>query len=461
MYLTDQTILSEGVHKPQYGFADRNSALSKNLYNAALFRLRQVFTGWDKTARTENEEEVFREIGLLKAGYPSIKVGRVLSYKALEKLMRVTGNPDFFSGLPMQTAQAVVKRAVQDMKDWLAALKAYRKDPSPFTGKPRMPRYSRNAHKTFTVSNQDAVLYPVYRDGGFSGMELKLPGIRERILLGHLPESARLREVTFKPYFGKYVMILTLEVQAPPFYPDMPGLAAIDFGTDNIAALVTTDGSSYVYKGGAVMAENRLFHKEKAKAVSIITKGTRRKSAGSAHLARLSGWHDCFMTDYMHKVSSDIIKRCVEHRVGTLVIGTNTGWKQGVCLGTVNNQNFVSIPHAVLRWMIGYKAGIAGMTVIEQEESYTSKADITAMDEIPVYGKENGRPVFSGRRVSRGMYLCRDGSLINADCNGAANILRKAIPDAWAGRTDFRFLAVPKSVGYWNISPRYRAQAAL
>ncbi len=43
-----------------------------------------------------------------------------------------------------------------------------------------------------------------------------------------------------------------------------------------------------------------------------------------------------------------------------------------------------------------------------------------AIDVIPVYGKETTHPVFSGRRVERGLYLCKEGYCINADCNGAA-----------------------------------------
>ncbi len=118
-----------------------------------------------------------------------------------------------------------------------------------------------------------------------------------------------------------------------------------------------------------------------------------------------------------------------------------------------NNQKFVSIPHERLRWMISYKALIAGIEVIWQEESYTSKADCTAGDVIPVYGKETARPVFSGRRVERGLYLCKEGYCINADCNGAANILRKAFPHAWDGCKDYHFLATPVSIGLKTLNP--------
>ena len=465
MYLAERTILTEGIHKQVFAMADRNARLVKLLYNAALFRMRQAFTGWDKAARTENEKEVFRELDLLKKAYPGLATGRVLSYRALEKLMRVTDNPDFFSGLPMQTAQAVLKAAAGDFKTWLAARRAYKRDPSKFLGRPRMPGYCKSERKTFTITNQDAVLYPVYRDGEgtsgkggrvYAGMELKLPGIRQRLKLVHLPEDALLKEVKVRPYYGKYVLALILEIKDQPENKDaldMPYMAGIDFGTDNIAAIVTTDRASRVYKGGAVLAKSRLFHKEKAKAVRILTKGKRYAHASSRHLDFISRKHDGFVRDAMHKVSADIVRFCREHRVGTIVIGANPLWKQRTDMGKTNNQNFTSVPHSLLRWMIMYKAGATGIRVIIQEESYTSKADVTSKDEIPVFGKPGSeKAVFSGKRIKRGLYRCADGSVVNADCNGAANILRKAIPDAWEKVSDFRFLAYPEAITYQGLN---------
>ena len=471
MYLAERTVLTEGIHKQVFAMADRNARLAKLLYNAALFRMRQAFTGWDKAVRTENEKEVFRELDLLKKAHPGLGTGRVLSYRALEKLMRVTDNPDFFSGLPMQTAQAVLKAAAGDFKNWLAALRTYKKDPSKFLGKPRMPGYCKSEKKTFTISNQDAVLYPVYRDGEgtsgkggrvYAGMELKLPGIRQRLKLVHLPKDALLKEVKVSPYYGKYVLTMVLEVKEDPEekgMEEMPHMAGIDFGTDNIAAIVTTDRASRVYKGGAVLAKNRLFHKEKAKAVRILTKGKRYAHASSRHLDFISRKHDGFVRDVMHKVSADIVRFCREHRVGTIVIGANPLWKQRTDMGKANNQNFASVPHFLLRRMIMYKAGAAGIKVIIQEESYTSKADVTSKDDIPVFGKPGSeKAVFSGKRIKRGLYCCADGSLVNADCNGAANILRKAVPDAWKDVSDFRFLAYPEAVTYQGLN---RCRAAV
>lgn len=403
-------ILSEDNFKQIFAFADRNSRLAKLLYNAALFRIRQVFTGWNKEERTDLEKSVFAEIQCAKETYKDFTCRRVFSYKALDRTLRANKNPDFFAGLPMQTAQSIVRQATIDFKAWLDALKVYKKDPSSFTGRPRMP-------------------------------------------LSYLKDTADLREVVFKPYYGKYIMTFVIEDAAPPCYPDMPNMAGVDLGTDNIAAIACTDGSSVVYKGGAILSANQFFAKQKASAVSILTRGKTYSHATSAFLNNLSLKHDCFIKDQMHKLSAAIIQYCIDHRIGVLVVGTNRLWKQRASMSKKSNQKFVFIPHDKLRWMLSYKAMVAGIDVVWQEESYTSKADCTAGDFIPVYGKVKGHPVFSGRRVERGLYLCKDGYCINADCNGAANILRKAFPDAWAACEDYHFLASPDVIGFKDLNP--------
>lgn len=432
-----------------YSYCEGFALLAKPLYNAALFRIRQIFTGWDKKARTDNEKQVFEEVALLKEAYPSIRVRRTISYGQLEKLMRVTENPDFFAGLPMQTAQQTVSQAVQDFDNWLKSMKEYRQHPEKFLGKPKMPGYKKSDTCTFTITNQDAVLYPA--EGGST---LKFPLTKERLLLTNIP-AGNLKEVKIKPHYGRYIISLTMEVEDVPKREDLPETAAVDFGTDNIAAIVCTDRSSAIYKGGAVLACNQWFAKQRAKYTGIITKGHEHMHASSARLTQLSWRHANFQLDQMHKVSRSIVDWCLEHGAGTLVLGVNKYWKQNANIGKANNQKFTGVPAALLRSLITYKANAAGITVLEQEESYTSKADVTEGDPIPVYGKDDKKASsFSGCRISRGLYRCASGLVINADCNGAANIMRKAFPGIWGKTTDFRFLADPEVFGFHELNPQ-------
>ena len=444
--VTQRVISSEDMI---YSYCDDFCRKAKLLYNAALFRIRNIFTGYEKEHRTDNEEDVFCEVHALQDVYPQIHVRKVISYNHLEKLMRVTENPDFFIGLPMQTAQAMVKQAVTDFKNWLASLREYKKHPEKFLGRPKMPHYKKQDLATVIITNQDAVLYP-----SETGVSLKLPIIKKRLSFSNISEHAFLKEVRIKPYHGRFLFCLTFEEPEQVIETSMPYTCAIDFGIDNFAAIVCDDGSSAIYKGGAVLSNTQWFHKQRAKYTSIITKGHRQMNATSARLKDLSFHHANFTKDQCHKISRNIIDFCLEHQAGTLILGVNPLWKQRTNMGTASNQKFVAMPISILRTMISYKALNAGIRIIEQEESYTSKADITMNDYLPTYGKDDNNATFSGARITRGLYRCADGTLLNADCNAAANIMRKAIPDIWKDTSDYTFLSSPKVYGFHELNPK-------
>jgi IS605 OrfB family transposase len=134
---------------------------------------------------------------------------------------------------------------------------------------------------------------------------------------------------------------------------------------------------------------------------------------------------------YLHTASRRIIDLLVAEGIGTLCIGQNPLWKQQVNLGRRNNQNFVSIPHARFIEMLTYKAALVGIQVKITEESYTSKASFLDEDPLPVFDPAQPTPTFSGKRVKRGLYRAADGRHINADVNGAYNIMRKVAPEAF------------------------------
>lgn len=444
--VTQRVISSEDMI---YSYCDDFCRKAKLLYNAALFRIRNIFTGYEKEHRTDNEEDVFCEVHALQDVHPQIHVRKVISYNHLEKLMRVTENPDFFIGLPMQTAQAMVKQAVTDFKNWLASLREYKKHPEKFLVRPKMPHYKKQDLATVIITNQDAVLYP-----SETGVSLKLPIIKKRLSFSNISEHAFLKEVRIKPYHGRFLFCLTFEEPEPVIETSMPYTCAIDFGIDNFAAIVCDDGSSVIYKGGAVLSDTQWFYKQKAKYVSILTKGYKNQYAASKRSSDLSYRHANFVKDQCHKISRSIIDFCVDHQAGTLIFGVNPLWKQNSRIGKINNQKFVSMPIALLRAMITYKALNAGIKIIEQEESYTSKADITTKDYIPTYGVDDKDAQFSGLRIKRGLYRCADGTILNADCHAAANIMRKAVPDIWDRTTDFSFLASPKVYGFHELNPK-------
>ncbi|MDY7006682.1 MAG: IS200/IS605 family accessory protein TnpB-related protein [Cyanobacteriota bacterium] len=127
--------------------------------------------------------------------------------------------------------------------------------------------------------------------------------------------------------------------------------------------------------------------------------------------------------DYLNKAARYLINWCSENKISTIVVGVNRRIKQSINLGKKTNQNFVQIPHHSLRLKLKTICDIYGLTYIEQEESYTSKASFLDGDRIPVYNADSPTTYsFSGKRVKRGLYRTKQNKLINADSNGAANI---------------------------------------
>ncbi|WP_290448850.1 IS200/IS605 family accessory protein TnpB-related protein [uncultured Parasutterella sp.] len=199
-----------------------------------------------------------------------------------------------------------------------------------------------------------------------------------------------------------------------------------DLGIDNFATFVSTKPGirPFLVKGKILKSINQQYNKQVAELRSkkhyehIRIKGVKRY---------------CQLQDLMHKASRLAVNFCLAHDLGRIVIGTNRNWKQSVNLGKRNNQNFVMLPHAKFIEMIRYKAEEYGIQVTVREESYTSKASALDMDVIADFDPKQGKtkPVFSGKRIKRGLYRSSDGRLINADINGAANIGRKELGDEW------------------------------
>lgn len=155
----------------------------------------------------------------------------------------------------------------------------------------------------------------------------------------------------------------------------------------------------------------------------------------TAQLERLAAHRTRQIDHYLHTASRRIIDLLVAEGIGTLIIGKNPLWKQEVGMGKRNSQNFVSVPHARFIHMLNYKAALVGICVILTEESYTSVASFLDRDPLPVYGaEEEAKPAFSGKRVTRGLYGAGDERHLNADVNGAYNIIRKVLPDAFHGK---------------------------
>ena len=452
MYYTVPIIISKSSNKALFEYFKANSLLAKNLKNAVLYRLRQSYTAIHKDIVTDNEKEVLDEMELVRSrGY---KIGkRLSSYYEIDRIFRETHNPDYFSGLPMQCANQCVKDVIEQFKSFTSLMNKWYKNPSSLLGKPNMPHYIKSDVTTYTITNQDGVLYPVYEDNVFKGFSLKLPKTKERLFISHLSEDTVLKEIQIKPYFDTFKVLLVCSNKDEELVNEAKYSAAIDFGVENIVTLVNNDNLCLIYKGTALKTQNQYYNKQKAKLISIITKGhSNKKNVTSKRLQRLSKKRDLFLKDQMHKISKDIITKCIEHGIGKLYLGSNKQWKQNSAIGKVNNQNFVGIPLNTLKNMIKYKAERVGIKVTDVEESYTSKADFLSNDFIPTYQINDSNVCFSGKRTKRGLYQSGTKLLINADVNGAANILKKHNPDAFISVNDYGYLLCPNVINFKTLN---------
>ncbi len=201
---------------------------------------------------------------------------------------------------------------------------------------------------------------------------------------------------------------------------------ALDFGINNLITAVSSTGKSFIVDGRKLKSINQWFNKENARLQSIKDKQHFGKKTTNRQKA-ITRDRNNKVNDYMNKTARIIIDYCVANDIGTLIAGYNVTFQKSSHIGKQNNQNFVNIPYGHLRDKLDYMCELNGITYVEQEESYTSKASFWDKDEIPVYNNDNPKEYqFSGNRVHRGLYKTANGKTVNADINGALNIMRKS-----------------------------------
>lgn len=416
-----------------YSTLDAWSHLANNLYNESLFVMRQLFTGLNKEPDKRHEleattiEEVLKIAKLYKKEIILNEEKRLVDYPFLEFYFRHKNNENYYSSLPRQTAQVVIKEANDKFSEWLKALKDYKKHPSKYTGRPRMPKYKKSGgSSTFSLTNQGVI----FKEQKYNYL-IQFPKTKNTLTFNKKLKDERLKSVNVKKEYGIFkITFLFEDLSSKANIINSNISCGIDLGVNNLAAIVTSNGDSLLVKGEFIKSKNQWFNKKIAKNLRGQTIGTDKKAVSSKALNNLYKRRQFFIEDAMHKVAKKIVLWCADKNVSKVIIGKNKGWKQEINIGKTNNQNFVQIPHALLITYIKTIAEKIGMQVVEQEESYTSKASFLDMDKMPVYKKDdNITYLFSGTRAMRGLYKDSLGRVINADLNGAGNIMRKVIPD--------------------------------
>ena len=201
---------------------------------------------------------------------------------------------------------------------------------------------------------------------------------------------------------------------------------ALDLGINNLVTAVSSTGRTFIIDGRRLKSINQWFNKENARLQSIKDKQHFGKKTTNRQKA-IARDRNNKVNDYMNKAARKVIDYCITNDIGTLVVGYNETFQLDTNMGKRNNQTFVNIPYGQLRDKLVYLCELNGITFVKQEESYTSKASFWDKDAIPIYNADNPKEYqFSGKRVHRGQYKTKSGKTLNADVNGALNILRKS-----------------------------------
>ena len=380
-----------------YSICDDLTFKAKNLYNAGLYHIRQSI--FERNKFQEEEK-------------PS-----VLSWIELVSQFRKEKQSDMLE-LPSKVSTNILKTLGSSISSYYQLLKCYHdKSNLSVTSKPQLPRY---LHKTEGRSVVEFTNQTISKKRGLNGELILCPKDFNLVIPTKVKTPKSVRIV---PKLQSFVIEVIYEVEISPL-KQTGNYAAIDLGIDNLASITFSDGTNpLVVKGAQLKSINQGYNRLIAKAKSKLP--ANQKTSQGIH--RLWRNRELKLQSELHKVTSFLSLYFDEMAIEKVFVGKNQGWKQEISLGKKTNQTFTQIPFTTFISQLTYKCSARGIEVVEQEESYTSKASFVDQDEIPTYGKGNEKFAFSGKRVSRGMYRTKNGFLLNADVNGSYNILVKGL----------------------------------
>lgn len=404
MRLVEKHIINK--NSALYAECDGVCFKSKNLYNYANYIIRQEFI---QTSKEKQE------------GARSFT--NYLNYNQINRILVDEKQFDMYQ-LPLKVSNQTLMVLDKNWKSFFASIRDYKKNPSKYNGKPKLPSYLDKENGRFiAIYEKGAISQRFLKKGilALSKTNIQLTTKKENILM-----------VRIVPRLDHYVIEIVYQIPDVSKLENNNRYLSLDLGVNNLATITSNvkDIKPVIINGKPLKSINQFYNKKIAEYKSILEKRNKKKSSNRTR--RMTNKRNRKVDDYLHKASKMVIDVAKEKQTNTVIIGKNNGWKQSTDMSKNSNQNFVNIPHSRFTDMIVYKCEKAGINIILQEESYTSKASFLNLDNIPTYGKVNEEPSFSGYRKYRGLYKIKgENKVINADVNGSYNILRKAVPTAF------------------------------
>lgn len=380
--------------------------MTNNLYNHANYVVRQEFI------KTSKE----KELGLRKNA-------NWIRYEELDKILKKDKQyPDYYT-LPITAcSQQILKQLDSNWKSFFNSIKDWKQHPERYTGRPKLPKYKKKQNPFmlivpkpyFRIKNNSLVFTKAFNNISFN------------VRCNQKEYFKDIQQVRFiaKQNYIKVEIVYVLELQE--IIKARKSYLGIDVGVDNLVTITTNiNVKPIIINGKSLKSINQYFNKKYAYLQERLKRC--QDKYWSKRLQRLVDKRENKIKDYLHKTSHFIISYCIQNNIDTIIAGHSNYWKQENKLHKKDKQNFIQIPFDILFKQLEYKSLSNNINFIIQEESYTSKASFIDKDIIPIYQKGVKNEIkFSGRRIKRGLYKCKDKSLLNADVNGSLNILRKA-----------------------------------
>ena len=454
------TVVKLSIKNDEFkSYLEKMSFASNNLKNVVLYHCRQWFF------YTQNLYYIKKDIKDVKFHkYDSEKIDDLKQYMYIynQKLLQRNKKPINFvkSGLDAyflhyyfksinqidynckdlssQTSQQITAKVTQTFKDFKTSLIDYFEHKEKYKAKPELPRYKKKKSMSgFYFTNQVCTI---------KNNQIKFPKTKLTLPFTYDCKGRHIRTEVIRKY-NEFELRLVFEQDPKPKFKETDVVAAIDLGVNNLVAITTNKGQSLLVKDKSLKSINQFANKEIARIHSAqTTLKPNSKVVSSKQLMKVYQKRNRRIEHFMYCTASIVLKFCLNNNVSKLVIGKNKGWKENIPFKKEDKQNFIQIPFNSLIFKIKDKLSCYGIEVLEQEESYTSKASALDFDKLPVYNGKSANVKFSGRRAKRGLYKTKQGILVNADLNGALNIMRKAFPKVEFETTDLKYLQNPRTI---------------
>ena len=358
-----------------YSELDNLCFLSKNIYNSALYAIRQYY----------------------------FEKKKYLNWVNLNNNFVNDKQVDYYA-LPCKVSQQTIKMVDNNMKSFFNALKAK-------NSKPRLPKY---------LDKEKGRYVAIYTNQAISNKELKNGFIAlSKTNIRIKTKVSNVKQVRVVPQNNHIVVEVLYEVKCKEKKDGNKNekYCGIDLGLNNLMTCAFQDENPIIFNGRPLKSINCRYNKRKSK----LQKKLPNCRKTSRIINNITLKRNNRVSDYLHKVTSLFINYAVSKGINYVVVGYNKEWKQGINIGVVNNQNFVQIPYYKLLNMLTYKCEMHGISLTINEESYTSKCSF--LDDEPICKHDD----YLGKRIHRGLFMSSNGRLINADVNGALNILKKVV----------------------------------